>query len=313
MKPQASEACAACVGLDWAEATHDGCLQAAGPAQRALLRLAQSPEAMNAWVQTLRPRFNGQPVAVGLALKKGPLVSALRTDAFLVLFPVHPLPVARDREAVTPSRATDDPPDAELQVAILLKHRDTLTPLSPHSPPRRALAPRVEHRRRLVGDTVRLPNRLTRALKNAFPQVLQGLHEKATVLFGDCLSRWPTLKAVPLARRAPVEGFCRAHHVRSADVIAPRLEAMKSARALTTDAGGIAPHVLLVHALVAQLRVPLPAIADFDNAMTPRAQDPPDCPLVDAVPGAGAVFAPRLLVAFGAQRERFPSADALPT
>jgi hypothetical protein len=54
----------------------------------------------------------------------------------------------------------------------------------------------------------------------------------------------------------------------------------------------------------------LQAIADFDNAMAPRAQDHPDFPVFDALPGAGAVCAPRLLVAFGAQRERCTSADA---
>ena len=311
MKPQTSEACAAFVGLDWADAKHDVCLQAAGTTQREFLSLEHSPEEINAWVQTLRTRFNGQPVAVCLELQKGPIVSALRNYDFLVLFPVNPLPVARDREAFTPSRAKDDPTDAELQVEILLKHRDKLTPLRPQSPTMRALAQLVEHRRRLVGDKVRLTNRLTSALKNYFPQVLQWFPEKDTVLFCDVLSRWPTLKAVQLARRTTVEGFFRAHHVRSADVIATRIEAIKSARALTTDEGVIAPNVLLVQALVAQLRVTLQAIADFDKAIAQRAQDHPDFPLFDALPGAGAVFAPRLLVAFGEQRDRFPSADAL--
>lgn len=129
MKPQASEAFAAFVGLDWADAKHDVCLQAAGTTQREFLSLEHSPEEINAWVQTLRTRFNGQPVAVCLELQKGPIVSALRNDDFLVLFPVNPLTVARYREAFTPSRAKDDPTDAELQVEILLKHRDKLTPL----------------------------------------------------------------------------------------------------------------------------------------------------------------------------------------
>jgi transposase len=66
-----------------------------------------------------------------------------------------------------------------------------------------------------------------------------------------------------------------------------------------------------VQALVAQLRVTLQAIADFDTAIAQRAQAHPDVPLFDALPGAGAVFAPRLLVAFGEQRERFPSAEEL--
>src|SRR2546426_3050537 len=311
MKHQASEALAAFVGLDWADAKHDGCLQAAGTAQREFLRLEHSPEEISAWVQTLRTRFNGQPVAVCLELQKGPIVSALRTYEFLVLFPVNPLTVAKYREAFTPSRAKDDPTDAELQVEILLKHRDKLTPLTPQSPTMRALAQLVEHRRRLVGDKVRLTNRLTSALKNYFPHVLQWFQEKDTAIFCDFLSRWPTLKAAQLARRTTLEGFFRAHHVRSADVITTRIEAIKSARALTTDDGVITPNVLLVQALVAPLRVTVPAIADFDNAITQRAQDHPDFPLFDALPGAGAVFAPRLLVAFGAQRERYASAAEL--
>ena len=150
MKPQVSEAFAAFIGLDWADAKHDVCLQAAGTAPREFLSLEHSPEAIHAWVQTLRTRFNGQPVAVCLELTKGPIVPALRNYDFLVLFPVNPLTVAKYREAFTPSRAKDDPTDAELQVDILLKHRDKLTPLSPQSPAMRALAQLVEHRRRLV-------------------------------------------------------------------------------------------------------------------------------------------------------------------
>src|SRR5713101_1046635 len=311
MKPQALEAFAALVDLDWADAPHDICLQAAGTERREFLVLAHRPEAIDAWVQTLRTRFHGQPVAVCLELNKGPIVSALRQYDFLVLFPVNPFTLAKYREAFTPSGAKDDPTDAELQVELLLTHRDKLTPLAPQSPTMRALAQLVEHRRRLVGDKVRLTNRLTSALKNYFPHVLQWFQEKDTTIFCDFLSRWPTLKAVQLARRTTVEGFFRAHHVRSADVIATRIEAIKSARALTTDDGVIAPNVLLVQALVAQLRVTLQAIADFDTAIAQRAQCHPDFPLFDALPGAGAVFAPRLLVAFGEQRERFTSADEL--
>ena len=47
--------------------------------------------------------------------------------------------------------------------------------------------------------------------------------------------------------------------------------------------------------------------------MAQHAQDHPDFPVFDALPGAGAVCAPRRRVAFGAQRERFPSAAARQT
>jgi transposase len=311
MQPVSPETFAAFVGLDWADAKHDICLQATGTAHREFLVLEHRPEAIDTWVQSLRTRFHGQPVAVCLELNKGPIVSALRKYEFLVLFPVNPLTVAKYREAFTLSRAKDDPTDAELQVELLLKHRDKLKPLQPQSPAMRALTQLVEHRQRLVGDKVRLTNRLTSALKNYFPHVLQWFPEKDTGLFCDFLSRWPTLKAVQLARRATLERFFRAHHVRSAEVITTRIQAIKSAMALTTDDGVITPNALWVQALVAQLRVTLQAIADFDTAIAQHAQCHRDFPLFDALPGAGAVFAPRLLVAFGEQRERYASAEEL--
>src|SRR5215471_16179700 len=166
MEHVATEEFAALVVLDWADAKQDVCLQATGTARREFLRFEHGPEAIDAWVPTLRTRFHGQPVAVCLELNKGPIVSALRKYDFLVLFPVNPFTLAKYREAFTPSRAKDDPTDAELQVALLLKHRDKLTPLTPQSPTMRALAQLVESRRRRVGDKVRLTNRLTSALKN---------------------------------------------------------------------------------------------------------------------------------------------------
>jgi transposase len=248
---------------------------------------------------------------VGLELNKGPLVYALRKYDFLVLFPINPGTLAKYRDAFTPSHAKDDPTDAKLQLELLLKHRDKLQPLNPQSPAMRALAQLVEHRRRVVGDKVRITNRLTSTLKNYFPHVLHWFEDKDTLLFCDFLAQWPTLKAAQLARRTTLECFFRTHHVRYGNVIAQRIQAIKRATPLTTDEGVIAPNALLVQALVAQLRVILQAIADFDQAIAQRAQQHPDFPLFAALPGAGAVFAPRLLVAFGEQRERYASADEL--
>jgi transposase len=235
----------------------------------------------------------------------------LRQYDFRVLFPLHPLMLARYRAAFTPSRAKADPTAAALQLALLLPHRDTLPPLQPQSPTRRARAQLVEHRRRVVGDTVRIPHRLTSPLKNYFPHVLQWLQDKDPPIFCDVLSRWPTLQAVQLARRSTLERFFRDHPVRSPAVIARRLQAITAARPLPTDAGGIAPHALLGQALVAPLRVTLEALTACDTAIAQRPQSHPDCSLFQALPGAGPVFASRLFVACGEQRERYPSATAL--
>lgn len=166
-----------------------------GDDTREFSRLEHKPEAIEAWARALQERFAGLPVAVCLELNKGPLVYALRKSKFLVLFPVHPVTLAKDREAFALSHAKDDPTDAALQLELLLKHRDKLQPLIPQSAGIRALEPLVEHRRRLVGDKVRLTNRLTATLKNYFPHALQWFDDKDTTLFCDFLAQWPTLKA----------------------------------------------------------------------------------------------------------------------
>src|SRR5262249_20643993 len=226
MQQEAPETFAAFVGLDWADATPEVGLQAAGSEQREPDSLDHTPAAIEAWGCSRQQRCAGQPIAIGLALHKGPIVFAWRTYHFLVLLPINPLTLARYREAFTPRRAQDDPTDAELPRALLRTHRDPLPPLNPQSPTRRALAQLVDHRRRVVGDKVRSTHRLTRTLKNYVPQVLQWCQDNATVIFGDVLRRWPTLKAAPLARRSPLETFLREPHVRSAEVIAQRINAI---------------------------------------------------------------------------------------
>ena len=114
--------------------------------------LEHTPEARDVWGSTLRTRGNGHPMAVCLARHQGPLVSALRTEDLLVLFPLPPLTLARSRAAFTPSRATAAPTAAALPLARLLTHRDKLQPLPPQRPTMRALDPRVAHRRRVVAS-----------------------------------------------------------------------------------------------------------------------------------------------------------------
>jgi hypothetical protein len=136
-----------------------------------------------------RTRFPGPPVALCLERHKGPIGSAWRQYALLVLVPITPLPLARSREACTPSRAKDAPTDATLPLALLRTHRNTLQPLQPQCPTRRALAQLVAHRRRGGGAPGRLPNRLSRPLKTYFPHGLHWLQKKAPVICCDCLRR----------------------------------------------------------------------------------------------------------------------------
>jgi transposase len=311
MKSSAVEPFAARIGVDWADAKHDLCVLPEDAVARESTILIHTPEAIDEWVRTLRQRFGSRPIAIALELDKGPLVYALQKYDGFVLFPVNPDMLAKYRKAFTPSGAKDDLTDAELALDLLCRHPERLHPLVPQSPPLRALQRLVEQRRRLLADRVRLTNRITGALKNYFPQPLQWFDDKATILFCEFLARWPTLKQVQRARSASLRSFFLEHNVRYSHLISQRIDAIRAATALTHDEAVIAPNALLVQSLVAQLRCVLDAVDQFDRAIADTAAKLNDYPFFQALPGAGPTLAPRLLVAFGEQRERYQHAAQL--
>jgi hypothetical protein len=91
---------AAVVGLDWAAAKHDVCLQAADSETREFSVLAHTPEPIDAWVSTLRTRFKGQPIAICLELNKGPIGDAPESTTTSCAFPAIP---SRSQGTVKPS------------------------------------------------------------------------------------------------------------------------------------------------------------------------------------------------------------------
>jgi len=219
--------------------------------------------------------------------------------------------LAKYREAFTPSGAKDDPTDAEFALDLILRHADRFTPLHPQSVEMRTLVSLVEQRRRLVNDRVRTTNRLRNTLKQYYPQVLEWFDRIDTPLFCAFIERWPTLAQVKRARRTTLQSFFHQHNMRSASVLDARLQSIKAAMPLTLDEAVITPNRLQALVLVDLLRVTLSAIKRFDDEIGELAPQHPDCALFDALPGAGPSLAPRLLVAFGEQRDRFNSAAEL--
>jgi transposase len=259
----------------------------------------------------MHQRFGGQ-IAVALELSKGPIVYALQKYDFFVLFPINPSMLAKYRQAFKPSRAKDDPTDAELALDLLLRHRERFQPLKPQSVPMRKLGMLVEQRRRLVGDKTRYTNRLGNALKQYYPQALQWFEQRDTVVFLDFLTRWPTLIQAKRARKATLVTFFKVHNVRVERIIEARLCAIKSASPLTRDMAVITAYQLQVEVLVEQLRVTLKAIARFDAEIATTAAKLPDyAQLFKPLPGAGPALAPRLLAGFGEDRQRYVSAEQI--
>ena len=242
---------------------------------------------------------------MGLEQSRGPLLFALLQFDFLVIYTINPTTLAKYRQAFSPSRAKDDPTDAEYAAELLMQHNDRLKCWHPDDDQTRTLRYLVEHRRRLIGDRTRLSNRMTSLLKCYFPQVLSWFSDRSTVLVCDFLLRWPALERLRGVKRNTLLSFFRAHNSVRSDTLEKRLAAIKESVPLTTDRAIINSSVLMITALAEQMKTTIEAIRQFDGEIEKLSAAHPDFPLFQSLPGAGAVYASRLLAVMGTQRDRW--------
>ena len=298
---------AAFVGLDWGDAQHAIALQTRTAGVVEKLELAHSAESLHRWLQEIRVRFGGQPVAVAVEASKGAVVAALlEHGAWLTVYPVHPATSRRISMAFAPSGAKNDLPDACTLLEILLHHRVKLRALLPHDPATRKLAHLVEARRKLVDRRTRLSNELTSLLKNFYPQALALTGEKRYAPIALAfLARWPELALLQGARPETVRAFYYKHQVRRPEVVAERLALIERAQPLTTDRSLCEVSVLELQGLVATLRLLEKQRAGLEEAISTAFAAHPEVALFAKLPGAGAAMAPRLSVLFGTDRARW--------
>lgn len=302
----------ALVALDWGDKNHAFAWQHVGQSQVTEGVLPASAEGLHTWLEQLGQSCGGKPVALAVEAGRNALLHALLEYPWLTVYPVHPAASASFRKAFKPSGAKDDGPDALMLLTLLRTHQGALTALSVDTPCTRELAALVALRRRVVDQRTRAINQLTSALKGYFPQALtlagDDLGAPLALAF---LRRFPELAAVQKMRPAALAAFYRQHHSRSQERIAERTALVAHARALVTERAVIEPALLEVALLVEQLAVSARHIATMETRIAELFAAHPRAELFAALPGAGPALAPRLLVAFGEQLDRYPSAAAL--
>ena len=299
---------AAFVGIDWGDKKHAWALQVEGSSKIEQGEMAHTPEAIQEWVAQLRQRFPTGCVAIALEQSRGPLVFALSKYEHLVLYPIHPTSAADYRKVFRPSGAKSDGPDAALHLDMLVRHRDKLRPLNPDTPETRALQLLVEDRRQLVNERTRFSNRLTADLKSYYPQVFQWFQDPYAPVALDFLERWPTLEELQKAKPATLRQFFQQHRCRDEAKNQARLEAMRTAVAATIDCAVITAGRAATCAAVRLLGILNQSIREYDRQIDQLAKAHPDFAIFDSLPGAGEVLVPRLIAAFGTQRDRYQHA-----
>jgi transposase len=302
---------AAFIAIDWSDAQPDSCLADASTGKKESFILKHPPEALEAWATALRTRFAGRPIAVCLAQSRGPLICTLLKYDFLVLYPINPTTLAKYREAFSPSRAQDDPRDADYLRELLIQHRDRLKAWRPDTAQTRTLQDLVEYRRRRVHDRTRLSKRMAALLQAYGPHVVWWFEDIRTLLVCDVLLRWPTVEAIKKVRPSTLETFFHEHNPVRKETLSIRIAAIKEAVPLTTDQAVMHASVLMLKALAAQMKTTIEAIREVDHDIEPLGRTHEDYHRFASLPGAGTVYASRLTAAMGTDRDRWATVDEL--
>jgi transposase len=296
------------VAIDWADQKHVWSLQSVDAERREHGEIQHTPEAIEAWVAGLFSRFPAKAIAVAVEQSRGALVFMLSKYEQLHIYPIHPRAAAQFRGALHPSGAKDDPADANLLLDLLVHHRGHLRRLSPDTEQTRLVQQLVEARRKLVNEKTRQSNRLTAKLKLYFPQIISWFDEVDSPLVGAVLERWPTLEALQKARPSTLRSFFTRHNCRRLELIEERLQQIHRAVPAIRDTAVIQSAVAMVRVLTGLIATLRQSIAELDRQIERAAAAHPDYAIFRSFPGAGAVLAPRLLAAFGSQRDRYSCA-----
>ena len=302
---------AALIGLDWGDTQHAIALQSVQTQEMETTTLEHSPEAVHAWLKELEERFGGRPVAVALETSKGPLIHMFFDVPWLRVYPIHPATSTRMRKAFKPSGAKDDEPDAKVLLNLLITHLHQLRPLAVQDSSTRNLGRRCELRRSSVDQRTQLTNHMTAVLKSYFPQALELVGDALySPLALEFLKRWPDLIALKASRPATLRRFYYEHNVRSPSLVSQRLEVVARAVALTTDEVIVQCGQEELARLIELLAVLQKHIRQDDQLIAEAFAAHPEADLFRDLPGAGPAMAPRLLVAFGTDRNLYPTCQS---
>jgi len=302
---------AAFIAIDWADQKHDWAMEVPGQSKRERGQMAHTPEAIDTWVTQLRQRFADRPIAVTLEQSRGALLFVLSKYANLVLYPLHPGTVSSFRQAMYPSGSKNDPLDADVQIELLVKHRDRLQVWKPDTQETRLLQFLVEDRRRRVDQRTGLLNQLTGRLKLYFPQILGWFPTSDSILMWQFLEHWPDLLSAQKASRQKLKAFLVKDARSGPADVDEFIRQVREGIPATNDRAVVTSAGIFVQELVRQLQVLRATIQKYDKQIEAITRQHPDFPIVSSFPGIGKALAPRLIAALGTRRERFPDARSL--
>ncbi len=299
------------IGIDWADTKHD-CHVIDRSGKQSSMLLEQSPEAIDQWCSEMAEKAAGGTIAIILEQSKGALIHALMFRDNIMLYPVNPKQLAKYRESFSAAGGKDDPTDAMYLARMLRERIGIMRPWTPQEESIRLLNRLCEQRRAAVDRQTKLRQQLVAVLKQYFPLLLMlwgKTHQQKMLL--AILKRWSDPRVLRRADRRLIHRVLKEHGVRNCENQKAISDQIRSAKLLSRDSALIEPLAMTAELLAGQLAAGEKIVKKFDQRIAEVFKQQPDAKLFGSLRGAGPALAPRLLCAFGTDRDRWGKADDL--
>ena len=164
----------------------------------------------------------------------------------------------------------------------------------------------------LQDGQTKLRQQLNALVKSYFPVVLELFPRDSQLpLILNLLGRWADPRKLRRADRRLLRRVLNEHLIRNEKQQDELIKRMRSAKLLCDDDALITPSAMSVSLLVKQIQQSRKTIQEFDQKIAEVMKQHPDAHLFTSLRGAGPALAPRLLCAFGSQKDRWADADSL--
>ena len=299
------------VGIDWADQKHDVCVRLLDDKIESL-QIDADTDDVERLVERLQKLAHGRPIAICLEKSRVRIIYHLMLRDNIQLYLIDPKQIARYRESFTSSGAKDDPGDAALILRFLSERHDQLRVWKPDDAQTRRISQFCHTRRSLVDNRTGLIQELQSVLKTYNPLVLSLAGGNATsAMLSEILRRWPDPRRFKRNHPETLRKLFRRHGIKNTERIDELIQMVRSKPLVTSDRALLEPLAIRAQAIAAQIEVLDKAIQQLEEEIDKAMQEHPDGKLFKNLPGAGKALAPRLLAAFGSQRDRFKSAEEI--
>jgi transposase len=298
------------IGIDWSRNKHNICIVNEAGAQILRFSIPHSTSGFSDFEAKVNKL--GLPLTdylIGLETAHNLLIDFLWSRGFC-LYVIPPSVVSSNRDRYRSSRAHNDDSDAFLIADLLRTDRHRFAPWKPDGELVRRMKAKLSLIDSLTKTITAYSNRLQAVLLRYYPQALGLFSQVKTQISLQFLIAYPTPEAALSLTYSDFAAFCRSHGYTQPHLL-PDSYAQLRQPAPEPDPVVTLAHkeetVFLAKLLLEMVRQKAREIREVQKLFARH----PDQAILDSLPGAGDLLAPKLLVMFGDHRERYPTPQTI--